>query len=472
MFPFFRIGIILLTVLQLVLVILAFVGSYKNEGSLNNAYNINAHLTHLNVGNLLNISRIIDLRRSKDLSLELSNKDFEYVIPDALIKADDTTDSDTTSTKRGLFQDLNLPTISLGFLRKSTTSGSEPTVGTNPEDAVDPTETDGFNLFPTGLTLPNIASVLFVPTKTDAGDVDPTAVASSIEADPSGGLLDGIFVSINQILIDIVERFDYRDFGLSDVYSFSYWGYCKGYSDREDEDADEDNPKYHNNNINWTYCSSPKANWKFDPVDLLKTEMLRYVNGDVRGGINIPILTNIVRRELTFLINNISFENLNLAGNLNTYTSKLQRMNTAGFALLLTLLILTAISLIVQIVAIFFSPGKRLFSALNLAFLGLISVLAIITSALITAVFDKVKRSINNDTENSGVKVFLSANYYAYIWTATAITIIIVVLTLLGYFLGFFGKNDKNESTTVVEKDGQLYESSSGLEKSPDAETR
>ena len=392
MLALFRVPLIILTLLQLILVILAFVGSYKNSSGLNNSYLLDVHLNRLNLTTLFNIS--------------------------------------ANNSKSVLGVDLD--TVSA----KSVADGKD-----HDSLVFIPTKTD---TLPTGTT-----------DKDFLGAINSIATAAATAAVQ---LADGFYTTVSDVFLNIANLLTYSDLGLAQVYSFSNWGYCRGYEYKDNEIENSGNADWDNNHINWTYCTPPKGNYLVDPLTILKQEVINIINSDVQGGIDIPVLSDFVKYELEVLVNNVSYDDLNLPGTIQEKLGKLHAASTGGFVLLILSLSFGFISFAIQALAFFMSPNSTCLTFSNFLLQILVFLVTLITAAIITATNIYIRNQINDNTPTAGMRSFLSTNLYAYLWTATVAALLVVILSFLGHFFGLFGTGRKRYRTTKNVNDSFLEE--------------
>jgi hypothetical protein len=384
MIAIFRVLIVIVTFVQVILIILAFVGSYKNSTGLNNSYLLDVHLNRLNLTTLFDIS--------------------------------------ANSTKSALGFDLD---------------------SIKGKDVADGKVHDGLVFIPTKTTT--------LPTGTTEKDffgaINSIATAAATAAIE---LVDGIYTTVSDVFLNIATLLTYSDLGLAQVYSFSNWGYCRGYKIKDHTIENSGNADWDNNHINWTYCTPPKANYLVDPLTILKQEVINIINSDVQGGIDIPILSDAVISELKVLVNNVSYDDFHLPGTIQEKLGNLHAASTAGFVLLILAMAFGLINFAIQTLAIFMSPNSTCLTVADFMLQVVVFLLTLITSAIITATNIYVRNQINDYTPTAGMRSFLSTNLYAYLWTATVASLLVVILSLLGYFFGFFGTRNRTEKYNMT----------------------
>lgn len=293
-----------------------------------------------------------------------------------------------------------------------------------------------------------------VKKDTSATDI-VISVALSVAQSLSTSDIDiqnGYFSTVEQVLTDIANQLDYRDLGFADVYSISFWGYCRGYTlNATTRTTSSQNQTWDNSNIDWTYCSPPVANYKFDPLRLFQAEITNMINQDVKGGLDVPQLPTEIVNDLKVLAENFNSDNIDLPGDLNTIINTLQKVNTAAFILLIIAIAFGFINFLIQILGSCMSPNNCCLSFLNILLQVLIFLFSLATAAMITALYITVRNSVNNEINVTGVRSFLSVNFYAYLWSSTAASLLVVIFTLLGHCVGLFGSGKKKYKT--VESD-------------------
>lgn len=276
----------------------------------------------------------------------------------------------------------------------------------------------------------------------DAASSAASSVASSVDSvssDVSGG--------VNSVLKQILSKYSNEDLGLADVYTVSLWGYCKG-------DADKDNKNkgtFDNSKLNITYCSKPKLGYKFDPLTLFKHEVNNTINDKVDGSDDSnPIskaLSSTVKNALEDLVDNIDYDSLDLPSDLNKKITLVNNLTKAGAALILTAAVLSFISIFIQCAGCFLSPDNCCLSFLNFLFEVVILIIALVGAAILTGAYMEVRKKINDETKEYGIRSFLSIQFYAFIWSAVVAAIIVCLLNLLGHCCGLFRTGRKRYRT-------------------------
>lgn len=257
---------------------------------------------------------------------------------------------------------------------------------------------------------------------------------------------------ITAIIDSIVDNLNYQDLGLADVYSISFWGYCRGTAtnDKIANPLKKVTTDFDNSKINFTYCSKPTPGYKFDPLTVLKHEINDTINDTVDGSdVVSTAISSTVKLQLNQLVDNLNYDNLNLPGNLNKDLTLLNNVTRAAFALTLIGVVLSFLSVIVQLLGCFMSPDNCCLSFLNFIFEALTFIILLIGAALSTGAYIYVRKEVNNATSDYGVKTFLSIQYYAFAWSGAVAALLVVIFNLLGHCCGLFGTN-RNRYRTVA----------------------
>ncbi|CAI5758304.1 unnamed protein product [Candida verbasci] len=403
MFKIFRIILIFLTLACMILSIFGLTGSYKNESYLTNTYLLNIHLNGLDLKQIIN-------------STNINKRDWQ-------------------STDSGNY-----------YVNQASSILATATVGS-------------------------------VPSAIESWyDSQPSSVQSSIQSaipgvgngNGNGNGNAGYYTTVSAAINDLLENTTPQLLGIADVYSISFWGYCRGQVEEQNTNNNSSGTfvdNFDNSNINWTWCSDPTPGFFFNPVEIFKNEMNNTLNGiqvdDQSSEINQ--LSNQLRSELKVLLDNLTDDDFNLPGNLNDDLKKLNDLTIAGFALILTVIVLSFISLIFQLFGFCCSPNKCCLSFLNFLFEFIIFILAIVGAGLVTGVYYFVKGQINDNVEDFGIKSFLSINFYAFIWSAVVACILIIFFNLLGHCCGLFGTGRKRYRAVKKEEPHEIaYEHKDG----------
>lgn len=253
--------------------------------------------------------------------------------------------------------------------------------------------------------------------------------------------LDKLGVSFDQedILNKILDQFTYDKLGLSQVYSASFWGYCKG----SVKGNDSSSHGFDNSNLNITWCSPAKAGYYLDPLEIFKKDMNSSLKNTDSGH---HILDGVAKKYLGEIVDNLSYNSMGLPGNMQDNLTLLNNLTKAGFALLFITAILLVLFVVFQILGFIFDPRNLCYSCINFFFETLIFVCAAVGSALLTGAYYYVRRTFNNNLSDYGMKSFLSIAFYALCWSACASTIIILLFNLIAHCCGFTFRRNRYKS--------------------------
>ncbi|EDK44764.1 hypothetical protein LELG_02943 [Lodderomyces elongisporus NRRL YB-4239] len=293
-----------------------------------------------------------------------------------------------------------------------------------------------------------------------------TTVASQVEAwaNAASGLTSSSTTDASDIIsaiADVLDNLSALELGLADVYSTSFWGYCRGEktgnsttattssSSSSSSTSSSSNSSvlkwmdnnFDNSDVNYTWCSAPKVGFFFDPVEILKEELNRTIDGksvDSQSD-DISQLSQTYKSELKQLIDNLSLLDLNLPGNLQNDLKTLNNLTKAGFALMIITSVLSFISIVVQLMGCCVSPDNCCLSFLNFMLQVLVFLAAIIGAGLVTGCYVFVRKQINNNLSEFGIKSFLSINFYAFAFSAAVAALLVVIFSLLGHCCGICG---------------------------------
>ncbi|KAI5952585.1 hypothetical protein KGF54_003452 [Candida jiufengensis] len=390
MFNCFRVFLIFFSIACIVLSCFALTGSYKNESHLTGTYLISFHL------NKLDLRQIISSTIGNELKIK---------------RADEVATTATTTTTNS-----PIPTNAQQWINAASSLVNDPNV---------------------------ISQVNSVTSS--LGISIPSSLPSSIPTDQ-------ISNTIQAAIADLLNNVTPQDLGIADVYSTSYWGYCRGFFKSNGTEAQQvfDNSlgrfideNFDNSNVNWTWCSPPTPGYFFDPVKIMQNELNNTVNDfsiDTQSTI-VNNLSQTYKNEIQILINNLSIDKLNLPGDLQNNLTLLNNLTKASFALLIVTICLSFLSIVIQLMACCCSPNNCCLSVLNFIFQLIIFIIALLSAGLATGVFMFVRRKVNDEIGDYGIKSYLSINFYAFIWSAAVATLIVVIFSLLGYCCGCFGSN-------------------------------
>lgn len=408
----------------------ALIGSYKNESYLTNNYLLSFQLSNLNVSALLKEAVNGNMRREFiQVPVEPSVINYESpVLP-----------TPTPMEKR----DLGLLTSVIGSFA-----------------TLQPSE-----LLSKASEIASLTSAYLIPTSQIsalAQSVDPTKIASevqqiasSLSLPPSLATLAsditnniGNLGNANSLLQEIANNVNASQLGLSDMYSIGFWGYCKGDVKGIKEQIPElgkFGTQFSNKDVNYTYCTPPKVAYTFDPLTVLKSEIINEIKSSSQQVSSGPqgAIVNSLSAQLISLVNLITYSTIGLPGNLQSTLPLLGRLTTAGFALILSGAALAFISLVFQMIGMCCSPDNSCLSCLNFVVMFLTFVVVTVGSGLTTGVFLFVRNVLNDEINKYGVKPFLSVQFYAFSWSAVVASFCLLVFSIIGYCCGCF-KSDRS----------------------------
>lgn len=239
---------------------------------------------------------------------------------------------------------------------------------------------------------------------------------------------------IEAAISSLVSTVSYDDLGLSQVYSVSFWGYCRGKVNGKSESV----AAFDNSDVTFTSCTKPKAGFFFDPLTIFKDELKRNIKDSD--------LDSTLKSEMETLADNVSYSNLNLPGNLKTALQLLNNLTKAGFALILLTAIFSTVYAVLEFLGMIFAPDSFCFSCCSHAIQVFIFLFALVGSALVTGAYVYTRKEINNNTDDFGVKSFLSIAFYALSWASVVSSLLIIVVSIFGRCCNscFGGRRYKN----------------------------
>ncbi|KAG7196265.1 uncharacterized protein KQ657_000280 [Scheffersomyces spartinae] len=478
MFLVFRIVIFLLSLVVAILSAFALAGSYEKASYLTPAYLIDFHVKNINLSLLF----AIDTPDSKKGTNKLESKRENFIVeeeekkPTKLYNLVDLNGRDTATTTYGnsylssfisvkaeangdvssityAVYGTNVQTYSLvtsvytvRVNNPAINAGNDPFTTYSVATSVFTTSTM-YAVATSTYTVGYIASGTNT-VSTSTGATNTVSGTSATSVSPTAG-------AVKQAMRQILSQpaVNYAALGFADVYSISFWGYCRGIIT-----GDVSKTAFENNKVQWIWCSKSQAGYSFSPIKVIKHEMLNSLNGQVDGEVAHSDTVFLSQQDQTTkdsaieVINGLTYDNINLPGNLESNIKRLNGLNKAAFGLLLLTCLCGCISALVQLLGMFLSPESFLLSLLNYAFQCLIFVFALVSAAMVTAVYVFVRSQVNDNTSVWGVKSFLSINFYAYVWAVVAASLLIVVFSFLGHCLGLFGTGRKRYRRVRTEK--------------------
>ncbi|KAI5968946.1 hypothetical protein KGF57_000061 [Candida theae] len=376
----------------LVLTAFAITGSYENKSYLTPTYLINFHL------NKLDLRQIIDTNIGQNGNSN-NNK---------LKKRADETSATPTATTSG-----SLPSNAQGWINIASS-----VVGNLPSDVASAASALGTNL-------PSSVPSDLIPSSIPSGDVDQT---------------------ISAAIADLLSNVSPQDLGIADVYSVSYWGYCRGELKNNGSSVfDGDlgrfvNENFDNSDVEYTWCSPPKAGYFFNPTTVIREELNRTIEGEQIDSQSSLInqLSSQYVNDLKVLVNNIADEYLNLPGNLQNDLTMLNNITKASFAMMIIAAALSFLCIVFQILAMCISPNNCCLSFLDFALQVVTFLASILAAGLATGAYMFVRRKVNDEMDQYGIKSFLSINFYAFAWSATVASLLVVIFSAVGHCCGCF----------------------------------
>ncbi|KAI3402879.1 hypothetical protein KGF56_004340 [Candida oxycetoniae] len=403
----FRLILIFFSLACLILTCFAVTGSYENKSYLTPTYLINFHLNGLDLKKIIDDS-VGSFGKRQHPDLKRGDVD---------LKREDTTATPT----------IAIPT---GLAAAATSLINQPGFTSN---------------------LANVAS--------SVGISIPSSVPTS-----TGEIVSTVQAAIADLLNNVTPA----ELGIADVYSTSFWGYCRGERISNGTTTFDNalgrfiDQNFDNSKVNYTWCSPPKAGFFFDPVEIFKQEMNRTIDGvavDTQSQV-VNQLSAQYKNELKVLIGNLTNEDLHLPGDLQKNLETLNNLTLAGFALMVIAACLSFISIIFQLLAFCLSPDSCCLSFLNFMFQFAIFIISILGAALITGCYAYVRRLVNENVGDFGIKSFLSINFYAFAWSAAVAALLVVIFNLLGHCCGCFGtgrRRYRRVETVAYEHHGEKY---------------
>lgn len=329
----YRFILVFFSIACLILTAFAITGSYENKSYLTPTYLINFHLNKLDLRQIISPSIGDNSSKRK--------------------RADDDNDSTPTTTSTG-----SIPSNAQQWINAASSIA-----GNLPSDFSSIASAVGTNL-PSSVPS-DLASVL--PSSLPTGDVELT---------------------ISAAIANLLNNVSPEELGIADVYSVSYWGYCRGdLKSNKSSVFDGDlgrlvDENFDNSNVDYTWCSPPKAGYFFNPATVIREELNRTIEGQQIDSQSLLIneLSSQYVDDLKVLVNNIADEYLNLPSDLQNNLGTLNNITKASFAMMIIAAVFSFISIVFQIMAMCLSPDNCCLSFLNFA-LQLVTFLASILAA-------------------------------------------------------------------------------------------
>lgn len=429
---FFRLSVLFFTIAALVLAVWSLVGSYKNESYLTDNYLFGFQVSNLNLSAI-----ILTANNKRDViaERELINIEHYLNIKEPVIQVFET-DADT-------------PTPTTNFDKRDILQSLASAAGVATSDiagALDGQNSDVaalLNSVTSGVNTQSLMQDLASATSDHLSDLLLLASAASIPESVIT-LAESFDGDVDALVSELAGSVNVTDLGIADYYSVGFWGYCRGYlkGGREEwlDNLGKFGKEFNNNHINFTYCSPPKVGFKFDPLDILKHELINQIKGTVDGaGDSLEgAITQALEAQILALVSSVTYEDLGLPGSLKQYLDLLNRLTVAAFALILSGACLAFISFVFQSVGLCCSPENFCLSCLSFMLMVLVCIVTLVGSGLSTGTYIFVRQQVNNNVVRFGVRGWLSVQYYAFLWSAAAASLCLVIFAFLGYCCGCF----------------------------------
>lgn len=195
-----------------------------------------------------------------------------------------------------------------------------------------------------------------------------------------------------------------RDLGLSDVYTFGMWGYCKG-----NLRSGASNQEYSTDGVDFTFCSKPKAMYVFNPADVLLS--------DISGS----------ETDLNDVVDSLDSAGVTLPSSIEDYMRIVTPLSKLIFICTIIGLALTCLQLLLS----FFTVCSRGCSCF-VFFLGSISFISLILACgASTGAFMYIRREFNNSVSDFGITADLSRYYLAFYWAGCVASLVSTIFWFL-----------------------------------------
>lgn len=427
---FFRLSVLFFTVAALVLAVWSLVGSYKNESYLTDNYLFGFQVSNLNLSAI-----ILTANNKRDVIASPVNIEqflhFKEPVIQVFVTDSDTPTPTTNFDKRDILQSL----ASAAGVATSDVVGALD--GQNSDVA------SLLNSVTSGINTQSLLQDLASATSAYLSELLLLASAVSIP-EPVVTLAESFDGDVDELVSELASSVNVTELGIAEYYSVGYWGYCRGYlkAGKEEwlDNLGKFGKEFNNNHINFTYCSPPKVGFKFDPLEILKHELINQIMGTVDGGADSlgGAITQAIEAQLLALVSSVTYEDLGLPGSLKQDLDLLHTLTVASFALILCGACLAFISFVFQSAGLCCSPENFCLSCLSFMLMALVCIVTLIGSGLSTGTYIFVRQQVNNNIEKFGIKGWLSVQYYAFLWSAAAASLCLVVFAFLGYCCGCF----------------------------------
>lgn len=397
---FFRFLLLFLSTAVVVLSTWAFVGSYKNADYVTSNYLMTVQVTNLNLSALLNAQGSLSKRTSVEILEAYSRLSPSKSVSDS----PDVAQRDLADSATSLFLQLAsiVPEVGGASSIQLIAASGISAIATNTDIAND---------------IASLTSGLSVP--------------SSVESLAAELLSEGPDAIIQQV----VKNFNATELGFGDMYSVSYWGYCRGdiTTKRYEflEHLGEFGVQFDNSHVDWEYCNTGKPVYYFDVVSIIRQEVLRVLEKQLSDSA-VGDLSAIL---LSFVLV-LGEDSIELPGDLKSMLKLLHNLTIASFAFVLAGICITFLSIVVQLIQI--GVASAFLHCIQMVLMLLLPLCVLLGSAFATGVFIFVRSVVNDNVKQFGLESFLSVQFYAFSWSAVAAAFLLLIVNILGYCCGSF----------------------------------
>lgn len=328
MFMAFRFILIFFAIVQLILAVFALISGYSTN-FLSKFYLLDVNVQQAKLAALINTASYINQKRDNIGAFGQNPTQAAAAVPSTTAATQNAPVPAATENENTV---ATIATAAAANSVATATTAAAAAVGTTPGTAA--------NLATVGnpsVAAPNPATVNTGTGTTSAptGFVTVT-VAGSLQVTPASAVAAASTVYAAgslQATVNQLVGLTAAQIGLADVYSFSLWGYCRGTSTSENLVIVNGvaSTSFDNANVNFTWCSPPKAAYYFDPTQFLTTEINNAIS-------NNPSITAQTKADLQAFLQTLSNDHITLPGNLSKQLGMIKSMSQASFGLILAVI--------------------------------------------------------------------------------------------------------------------------------------
>lgn len=217
--------------------------------------------------------------------------------------------------------------------------------------------------------------------------------------------MTSVFSGVSSTYSDLVSEFEdldnitLSDLGMTDVFTFSLYGYCEGTSRANETKTQK---VVFDQDFSVSSCSSPKPMYYFNPQEFLAAQL-----SDITGF-------------------SFTSDEITMPTKIEKYITTEKYVARTSYV---TSCIAIGLNFVVFIVGIFFLVAGRAFLMPHLGWVeGLAFLAAILASGCSTGMSVYISKAFNEEASKYGIKAEISRNYMIFTWIGTVASLIALLL--------------------------------------------